>query len=157
MTNTPHSDRADLRYSNTPDTPLDEGEEHLASLLPDRATYLRDHAWMAALAMGLGMVVLWALGNPHVWTGAIGGLAAIVLRGWYVASDELAQRWDLTNHRLLGPGGRNIRLSEITEINTILSVVQVVTLSGGKHLIKYQSDTAASKALIERIRAGGQT
>ncbi len=40
--------------------------------------------------MALGMVILWVLDNPHVWTGAIGGLAAIALRGWYVASDELA-------------------------------------------------------------------
>ena len=49
-------------------------------ITPDRATYIRAHAWMAALGMGGGMIVLWALGNPHVWTGAIGGLAAITFR-----------------------------------------------------------------------------
>lgn len=150
------TDRSELHYSNTPDAPLAEGEEVLASLAPDRATYIRDHAVMAAIAMGLGMGILLALGNPHVWTGAIGGLAAIALRGWYVASDELAQRWDLTDRRLLGPGGRAIALGEIKTINRLMSAVQVVTLTGGKHLIKYQPDGNATKALIERVRAGGR-
>ena len=146
----------ELRYSNTPDADLGEGEEVLTSLTPDRSTYIRDHTWMAAIAMGIGMGVLWLLGNPHVWTGAIGGLAAIILRGWYVASDELAQRWDLTNRRLLGPGARAIGLAEIKSVNTLLSAVQVVTRTGGKHLIKYQADGIATKALIERIQAGGR-
>jgi hypothetical protein len=150
------TEKSDLHYANTPDTPLSDGEEVLARLTPDRATYRRDHAWMAAIAMGLGMAILWAIGNPHIWTGAIGGLAAIALRGWYVASDELAQRWDLTNRRLLGPGGRAIGLREIKTVNTFASVVQVVTQTGGKHLIKYQSDTDATKALIERVQAGGR-
>lgn len=149
-------DTPDLKYDNTPTTPMKEGEELLASLMPDRGTYIRDHAWMAAIAMGIGMVILWALGNPHVWTGAIGGLAAILLRGWYVASDELKQRWDLTDRRLLGPGGRSFGLAEIKAVNTLMSTVQVVTLAGGKHLIKYQPDAKSTKALIERIRAGGR-
>ena len=149
-------DISDLHYENTPTAPLHDGEEVLASLSPDRATYRRDHAWMAAIAMGVGMTILWALGNPHVWTGAIGGLAAILLRGWYVASDELAQRWHLTDRRLLGPGRRAIGLKEIKSVNTLMSAVQVVTYSGGKHLIKYQPDGQATKALIERVQAGGQ-
>lgn len=149
------TERPELHYANTPDAPLSAGEKVLISLLPDRATYLRDHAAMAAIAMGVGMVLLWLLGNAHVWTGAIGGLAAIALRGWYVASDELAQRWDLTNRRLLGPGGRAVGLGEIKSVNSLMSAVQVVTHAGGKHLIKYQPDGKATKALIERVRAGG--
>lgn len=147
---------ADLRYANTPSTPLAEGEEVLVSLRPDRQTYVRDHLWMAAIAMGAGMFILWALGNPHVWTGAIGGLGAIALRGWYVASDELAVRWDLTNRRLLGPGTRMVGLGEIAHINTFASAVQIVTVIGDKHLIKYQSDAQATKALVARIAAGGR-
>ena len=71
----------------TPSTPLQAGEHVVESFVPDRGTYIRDHAWMAVIAMAGGMVILWAIGNPHVWTGAIGGLAAIVVRGGYVASD----------------------------------------------------------------------
>ncbi|KAA0912215.1 hypothetical protein FLO80_16520 [Aquicoccus porphyridii] len=147
---------ADLRYANTPSTPLADGEEVLLSFRADRQTYVRDHASMAAIAMAAGMVILWALGNPHVWTGAIGGLGAIALRGWYVASDELAVRWDLTDRRLLGPGTRMVGLREIKHINTFLSAVQIVTVTGDKHLIKYQSDAHATKARIERIAAGGR-
>jgi hypothetical protein len=62
-------------YSTTPTTPLEAGEQVIESFGPDRATYWRDHAWLAAAAMALGMVILWVMGNPHVWTGAIGGLA----------------------------------------------------------------------------------
>lgn len=150
------TEKSDLHYANTPDSALNPGEELLVSFGAERATYIRDHATMAAIAMALGMAILWATGNPHVWTGAIGGLAAVALRGWYVASDELAQRWDLTNHRLLGPGGRSIGLGEVKEINTLISAVQVVTRTGGKHLIKYQPDGKATKAVIERVQAGGR-
>jgi len=139
-----------LIHSMTPTTPLAEGERVLHSFHPDRATYWRDHAWLAAGAMALGMAVLWAIGNPHAWTGAVGGLAAIAVRAGYVASDELKARWDLTDHRLLGPQTRAVRLSEIKTVRGLGSAVQVVTHSGDKHLIKYQADRASVEA---RLRA----
>ena len=120
----------------------------------DRATYLRDNAWLAAIAMGLGMVILWLMGNPHVWTGAVGGLAAIVARGWYMASEELAARWDVTDTRLEGPMGRSMALSEIKDLNKIFSIVQVVTHSGAKHLIKYQADPADTIDRLDAARQG---
>jgi hypothetical protein len=137
-------------HSMTPTTALEEGERVLVSFHPDRATYLRDHAWMAAVAMALGMAALWMLGNPHVWTGAVGGLAAVAVRGVYVASDELRARWDMTDRRLLGPLTRAVPLSEIRTVRGLGSAVQVVTRSGDKHLIKYQADRAGTEA---RLRA----
>lgn len=139
----------------TPQAPLLEGEETLTSFHPDRMTYIRDHAWMAVVAMAAGMAILWAMGNPHVWTGAVGGLAAIIMRGWYVASDELAVRWDLTNRRLMGPQARIVQLGEIETIRTLGSAVQVVTRSGDKHLLKHQADRDATRQIIERAAAGG--
>lgn len=133
----------------TPAAALEEGEEVIASFQADRMTYIRDHAWMAALAMGGGMAILWATGNPHVWTGAVGGLAAIVIRGWYVASDELAARWDLTDRRLLGPQTRAVRLDQIEQVRGLGSAVQVVSKGGDKHLIKYLADKSA---VMDRIR-----
>ncbi|KAE9632622.1 hypothetical protein FEE96_02255 [Parasedimentitalea maritima] len=107
---------------------------------PDRTAYIRSHAWMAALAMAAGMVILWAMGNPHVWTGAIGGLGAIILRGWYLMSEEMAVVWTLADTSLTGPAERNIPLAQIERVRTMGSYVQVVTKSGDKHLIKYQAD-----------------
>lgn len=133
----------------TPAAALEEGEEVIASFQADRMTYIRDHAWMAALAMGGGMAILWATGNPHVWTGAVGGLAAIVIRGWYVASDELAARWDLTDRRLLGPQTRAVRLDQIAQVRGLGSAVQVVSKGGDKHLIKYLADKST---VMDRIR-----
>ena len=140
--------------SMTPTTTLGEGEHVLTSFHPDRATYFRDHAWLAAGAMALGMAILWAIGNPHLWTGAVGGLAAIAVRAFYVASDELSARWDLTDRRLLGPQTRVVRLNEIAQLRTLGSAVQVVTRSGDKHLLKYQSDRDATRARIEAAQAG---
>lgn len=131
-----------------------EGETVLAEFAPDRATYWRDQAWLAALAMAGGMAVLWAIGNPHVWTGAVGGLAAVAIRAWYLASDELAARWILTETRLLGPGGRRLRVDEITRLRSLGSAVQVVTRSGDKHLLKYQPDRDATLARLRQAGAG---
>ncbi|NRB16821.1 MAG: hypothetical protein HRU33_04375 [Rhodobacteraceae bacterium] len=124
----------------------------LTTFHPDRSAYIRSHAWIAALAMGAGMMILWVMGNPHVWTGAIGGLAAIILRGWYLASEDLTAVWTLTDTHLTGPAERNIPLAQIARVRTMGSYVQVVTKSGDKHLIKYQADPAATLATIERTR-----
>ncbi len=139
-----------LIHSMTPTTPLEAGERVIHSFHPDSSAYRRDHAWLAAGAMALGMAILWAIGNPHAWTGAVGGLAAIAVRGFYVASDELKARWDLTDRRLLGPQTRVVRLSEIRTVRGLGSAVQVITATGDKHLIKYQADRAGVEA---RIRA----
>jgi len=78
---------------------------------PDRATYIRANTWLAAGAMAGAMAVLWMIGSPHVWTGAVAGLAAIGLRAWYLASDELATVWTVTGESLIGPGGRKVPLA----------------------------------------------
>lgn len=131
-----------------------EGETVLTRFRPDRAAYVRAHGWMAAGAMGLGMAALWALGNPHVWTGAVGGLAAVVLRGAYMASEDLTAHWDLTANRLLGPGGRSIPLAQIAQIRLLGSAVQVISKTGDKHLIKYQKDTEETRRSIARVSEG---
>ncbi len=134
--------------SMTPTVPLVPGESVQRSFHPSRAIYVRDHKWLAAGAMVAGMWVLWLMGNPHVWTGALGGLAAVAVRAFYVASDELAARWDMTETRLLGPQGRVVLLSEISKLKTFGSAVQIVAKNGDKHLMKYQADRDATKAAI---------
>ncbi len=134
----------------TPTAELLHGETVLESFQGERTSYVRTNAWIAAGAMAAGMGILWAVGNPYVWTGAVGGLAAVVVRAGYLMSDELAVRWDLTNQRLLGPGGRAIALTNIAELNKLGSFVQVVTKNGDKHLIKYQADPQATMNTIER-------
>ncbi|NBD28738.1 MAG: hypothetical protein GVY31_01700 [Alphaproteobacteria bacterium] len=141
-------------YQLTPTADLAPGEKVRTSFRADRMTYWRHMAWMAAVAMLAGMAVLWAIGNPHVWTGAVGGLAAIALRGWYVFSDEMGVRWDLTDRRLLGPAGRDIALRDIETARRLGSAVQVVTRGGDKHLIKYQADAAAVMAELQRVQGG---
>lgn len=122
---------------------------------PDRATYIRTNAWLAAFAMAGAMAVLWALGEAHIWTGAVGGLAAIALRGWYLADEELAAEWELSGNTLTGPGGRTVRLGEIAQVRSLGPMVQIVTRSGDKHLIKHQPDPARAAAQIEAAVARG--
>jgi len=123
---------------------------------PDKQAYIRAHLTMAAIAMAIGMGVLWVMGNPHAWTGAVGGLAAIALRGWYLASEELKIEWILSDTRLEGPGWRKMDLSQITTVRTLGSAVQVITAGGDKHLLKYMADAPAVKARIEAAVARGQ-
>lgn len=138
-----------------PNSPLADGEEVLTSFSANRATYIRTNTWMAALAMIAGMAVLWFMGNAHIWTGAVGGLAAVAIRAGYLMSEELSVRWDLTNQRLLGPMDRAIRLGEIKEVNKLGSVVQVVTSTGNKYLVKYQGDPAETIRKINAAKLGG--
>ncbi|WP_270727049.1 hypothetical protein [Shimia sp. Alg240-R146] len=138
-----------------PTSTLAGGETVSQSFTADRMTYIRASAWLAAGAMSFGMIALWAMGNPHVWTGAVGGLAAIGVRTAYLMSEELAVRWDLTNQRVLGPGTKSIRLDTIDKLNKMGSVVQIVTHSGDKHLIKFQADPEATIAAIQSAKAGG--
>lgn len=118
----------------------------------DRAAYIRNHAWLAALAMAAAMGLLWAMGNAYVWTGAVAGLAAIAVRGLYLASEELAVVWEIDDGGLIGPGGQRIALSNIDAVRTLGSFVQVITRDGHKYLIKYQADPAKTMAAIERAR-----
>lgn len=143
------------QYRDDRRAPLQEGESLRHSFAADGMTYLRDNAWLAAIAMILGMAILWFMGNPHVWTGAVGGLAAIVIRGWYMSDEELGARWDITETRLIGPQGRVAQLNQIKQLNKIFSIVQVVTTTGDKHLIKYQPDPADTIRRIEAAQHGG--
>ncbi|MBE1285735.1 MAG: hypothetical protein GJ676_20655 [Rhodobacteraceae bacterium] len=119
---------------------------------PDRSAYIRAHAWMAAFGMAAAMALLWLLDSPHVWTGAIGGLAAIALRGTYAASEELAATWTLSDSVLAGPGGQQIAVANIAHCRSMGSYVQVITRDGNKYLIKYQANPAATVAAIERAK-----
>ncbi len=124
----------------------------------DRAAYLRHNAWLAVFGMGGAVALLWLMGNPHFWTGAPAGLLAIVLRGWYLGSEELGAVWEIDDRTqdpaLSGPAERNIRLTEIQTVRSMGSFVQVITRTGDKHLIKYQADPDDT---IARIKAAQQT
>lgn len=121
---------------------------------PDRTTYIRTHAIMVAVAMAGAMLVLWIAGNPHVWTGAVAGFAAVVVRGWYMASELLNEVWVLDDTSLSGPYQKHTTLNNITKLRTLAGAVQVVTKTGDKHLIKYQPDPQAVIATINAARAG---
>jgi hypothetical protein len=139
----------------TPTTALEQDERILDRFKGDSGTYWREHAWIAAIAMAAGMAILWAMGNPHVWTGAIGGLLAIAVRAFYLASDETKMEWHLTNRRLLGPGPRVIALENIAAVRSLFSAVQVVTVTGDKYLLKYQADAPTVIAAIDTARGAG--
>lgn len=118
-----------------------------------RDAYIQSHIKLAAVAMAAAMFILWLLGDPNIWVGAIAGLAAIGLRGWYMASEQLATVWEIRDEALHGPMDQRIALAEIATVRSLSSFVQVITASGHKYLIRYQSDPAATVAAIERARS----
>ncbi|MDK3072239.1 hypothetical protein QO034_03875 [Sedimentitalea sp. JM2-8] len=118
----------------------------------DRQAYVQSHVTLAAVAMALAMLILWLIGSPHVWTGAVAGLAAVAFRGWFLASEALAETWELDGDTLTGPGGRRVPFDQIETLRSMGRFVQIITKGGDKHLIKYQADPAATIATIERHR-----
>ncbi len=116
----------------------------------DRTAYMRTNTTLAAIAMGGAMAVLWLIGEPHIWAGAVAALAAIGLRGWYLASEELAAEWTLSAEGITGPGGQAIALGQIAQVRTLASFTQIITRDGHKHLIKYQADPQATASVIRR-------
>ena len=127
---------------------LRKGEKVRARFQANRATYIREHVMLAALGAVAMSGVLIAIGNPYPWTGVVGSVFAIAIRGFYVASEQLQVVWTLTNQRLVGPAERDIPVGEIKAVNTLFSAAQVVTHRGDKYLLKYQADTAKTKAEI---------
>lgn len=69
----------------------------------------------------------------------------MAVAGWHEAT---AKDWRLTSRHLLGPGGRNVPLSQVADVRRVPAAVQIVTFGGDKHLIPYQADPQAVVAAI---------
>ena len=122
-------------------------ERVVARFSPDRRIYIRDQLVIAVAATAAVAAVLWFLGNADIWVAFIAAPLAIAVRGAYLASEELAITWELTDRSLNGPG-RTVALSDIETVRTIGSAAQVITRSGDKHLMKYMADPRAVAARI---------
>ena len=120
----------------------EDGERVIAVFQADRMAYWRSHLVMAVvLGAFAGLFLMWQ-GNPWPVAGPLGAVLAIGIRAAYLASEALADRWTLTERRLIGPGGRILPIAALKSARPFLDAVQVVTLSGEKHLIKYLADPA---------------
>ncbi|MFZ1467397.1 MAG: hypothetical protein WAT09_00290 [Paracoccaceae bacterium] len=128
--------------------PLAEGETLIEEFLADKLAYWKSHLIMAVvLGAAAGLFLMWQ-GNPYPVAGPFGAVLAIGARAAYLASEALSDRWRLTERRLLGPAARAIPLAQIRTARPFLGAVQIVTLSGDKHLMKYMADPAAAAARI---------
>ncbi|MCK8483442.1 hypothetical protein MUY21_05275 [Aliiroseovarius sp. S2029] len=140
------------RLESQTDPDLEPGERLIDSFSGNLTTYVKEHVLLAALGSVLMSGILIYMGNPHAWAGVVGSVAAIAVRGVYVAREQLGFTWYLTNRRLIGPGGRTILLENIEKVNVIFSAAQVVSRTGDKYMMKYQADTKATQAAIDRAR-----
>ena len=134
--------------------PLRPGEEMLAEWPANKNSYWRSHAIMAVIGGFVAGAALVAIGNPTPWVGPVAAIAAMVARGWYLASETLVANWRLTDQRLQGPGGRVIPIAQIKRARPFLGDVQIITRSGDKHLMKYMGDIPAIVAAIEAAQGG---
>lgn len=125
----------------------------MVTFSPDKTTYIRVHAivlLIAAIAAGFVLVVIGR--EDTAWVGPVGATLAISFRGWFLMSEAMAETWDLTEDRLIGPGGRIVPLARIRLVRSLGGSIQIVTHGGDKHLIKYQADPAAVISQIETAR-----
>jgi hypothetical protein len=127
---------------------LAPGEKIVTEFRPDAQVYWRAHLVMAVLlGIGAGLVLMW-LQNPYPVVGPVGAVMAIAARAAFVQSEAMAEVWRLTDRRLLGSGGRSIKLAQLLSARPFLGAVQVTTTTGDRHLIKYQADPAAVAFLL---------
>jgi predicted membrane metal-binding protein len=134
------------------DVALQQGERVLTEFRADRGAYWRNHLILAVLGGALAGGVLLAMGNAAPWVGPVAALLAIGARAAFLASEALAERWLLTDRRLIGPGGRVVPLGTLDRARPFLGDVQLVTRGGDKHLMKYMADAAGTIAAIDRAR-----
>lgn len=141
------SDRDDvLNYRTGPESelPLDAGERLVATFEPDPARYWRDHVSLAAFFGAAAMIVLILLGKAdQIVTGVLAAFLAIGFRAVYFRSEVMARRWRLTDRRLLGPQARSVMLLEVDMVRRLMGDVQIVSRSGGKHLLRHMADPQA--------------
>lgn len=131
---------------------LEQGERLLASFRPDASRYWRDHGTMAALGMAGAGLFLWAIGSDHVAIGSLGAVLALGVRGAYLRSETLATVWQMTDRRLILPGGRSVWLREIETARRLLGDLQIITRSGDKHLLRHLADAQATAGQILTAR-----
>lgn len=148
----PNLPRDSIHGPDAPE-PLLPNEALLHTWTADKATYWRGHGIMAVVGGLIAGAVLVYLQNPDPWVGPLAAIAALGARGAYLASEALALTWRLSDRRLLGPGGRIIRLADIEKARPFLGDVQIVTRSGDKHLMKYMANAAPVIAAIEAAKA----
>lgn len=126
-------------------------------ITPDRATYIKAHILLGVVGGIAATIILWLLKQPGPWVGMVGAALAVGVRGPYLLSEEMARIWRLTPDMLEGPemvhvpAHQRIRLplSQIDRVRQIGSAVQVITIGGDKHLIKWLSDPKTVRARIE--------
>jgi len=143
-----------IRESSLGDTVFEPepGEKKLREIRTDRATYIRDHAVMAVLGMGVVGMVLALIGSDHWLIGSLGAVLALIVRGLWLYSEQMKFHWVLSNMRLVGPGGRQAYLLELETVRRLFGDIQLVTKGGDKHLIKHVADAEAIVAEIEAAR-----
>ncbi|MFN4099499.1 MAG: hypothetical protein ACK4GT_06955 [Pararhodobacter sp.] len=143
-----------MNASPTSATPaLEPGEKLIARFAPDRRKYWRDHGIMALVLMAVAGLFLWLIGSPYPAIGSLGAILAVGVRAAYLASETLNMRWTLTDRRLILPGGqRSILLSGMAQIRILLGDVQVITVSGDKHLLKHMADSPETVRAITTAR-----
>jgi len=148
------SERDDvLNYRTGPESELDleEGERLIATFSPDPGRYWRDHVTLAAFFGAAAMAVLLALGKAdQIVVGVLAAFLAIAFRAVFFRSEALARRWRLTDRRLLGPQARAVFLLEITAARRLMGDVQIVSKTGGKHLLRHMEDP---QGVIDAIMA----
>lgn len=123
----------------------------------DRRAYVRGHVSLALLGSIIGAAILLLIGNPHAWVAPVAAVGAIAVRGFYLASEELAVVWEIRDACLASSDGRSVPLDRIERVRRLGTAVQVVTRSGDKYLLKHQADPESVRARILAAAPGART
>ncbi|MBZ4021196.1 hypothetical protein CKO11_01795 [Rhodobacter sp. TJ_12] len=150
----PRDEVLNYRPGTESELPLEPGEQVAQVFLADARRYYYDHLVLGGIgAVLVSAVLVWLGKTDQVLVAVIAIIVGMVLRALYFRSEAFARRWQLTDRRLIGPQGRQVMLLEIETVRSLMGDVQIVTKSGGKHLIRHLAEAAPVVAAIEAAKA----
>ncbi|WP_223632204.1 hypothetical protein [Rhodobacter sp. TJ_12] len=154
MSKMPRDEVLNYRPGTESELPLEPGEQVAQVFLADARRYYYDHLVLGGIgAVLVSAVLVWLGKTDQVLVAVIAIIVGMVLRALYFRSEAFARRWQLTDRRLIGPQGRQVMLLEIETVRSLMGDVQIVTKSGGKHLIRHLAEAAPVVAAIEAAKA----
>lgn len=134
--------------------PLGDGEVVQQVFTSDKRRYWADHAAFGAIGIAGVILILPFFGKAgDIPAGIAAVVLALLARGAFLFSEQMARRWQLTDRRLIGPQGRQVMLLEIKTLRRLMGDVQIVSIDGSKHLIKHLADGQAAIDAIQTAKS----
>ncbi|WP_151718250.1 hypothetical protein [Gemmobacter serpentinus] len=135
---------------------LEPGERLVTSFRADHAVYIRNMMIVMLVAGAVLALAETLRGAAYPWAIPAFAICMIGLRAWHMAGLAMSLEWQLTDRRLIGPGGRVIPLAEISAVRNILGTVLVMQKGAKPAVIRFHPYPKGVIAALTAASTGGR-